>query len=117
MPLSIIQVWSIDFMHDQLHDGRPIRLFSDMDDFNRETLGIEVDFSLPSERVSRSLDQIIAWRGKPSIIWTDNGPVLVSGRLMGLADKHQIHIQHIKPGKPQQNAYLERLNRTVSELI
>jgi putative transposase len=104
VPLSINQVWSIDFMHDQLQDGRSIRHFNVIDDFNREALGIEVDSSLPSERVIRSLDQIIAWRGKPSIIWTDNGPVLVSGRLMGLADKHQIHIQHIQPGKPKQNA-------------
>ena len=84
-----------------------------IDDFNREALGIEVDFSLPSERVIRALDQIIAWRGKPSIIRADNGPELVSGRLMEWAAKHQIHIQHIQPGKPQQNAYVERFNRTV----
>ena len=68
VPLGINQVWSIDFMHDQLQDGRSIRLFNVIDDFNREALGIEVNFSLPSERVIRSLDQIIAWRGKPSII-------------------------------------------------
>ena len=72
VPLSINQVWSIDFMHDQLQDGRSIRLFNGIDDFNREALGVEVDFSLPSERVIRSLDQIIAWRGKPSIIRADN---------------------------------------------
>jgi putative transposase len=59
VPLSINQVWSIDFMHDQLQDGRSIRLFNIIDDFNREALGIEVDFSLPSDRVIRSLDQII----------------------------------------------------------
>ena len=76
-------------------------------------LGIEVDFSLPSERVIRSLDQIIAWHGKPNIIRVDNGPELVSDRLMEWAAKHQIHIQHIQPGKPQQNAYVERFNRTV----
>jgi putative transposase len=76
VPLSINQVWSIDFMHDQLEDGRSIRLFNVIvpkgisygHDFNREALGIEVDFSLPSERVIRALGQIIAWRGKPSII-------------------------------------------------
>ena len=113
VPLSINQVWSIDFMHDQLQDGRSIRLFNVIDDFNREALGIEVDFSLPSERVIRALDQIIAWRGKPSIIRADNGPELVSGRLMEWAAQHQIHIVHIQPGKPQQNAYVERFNRTV----
>ena len=58
-------------------------------------------------------DQIIAWRGKPSIIRADNGPELVSSRLMEWAEKHQIHITHIQPGKPQQNAYVERFNRTV----
>ncbi|SMC31175.1 Integrase core domain-containing protein [Polynucleobacter kasalickyi] len=72
VPLAINQVWSIDFMYDQLEDGRSIRLFNIIDDFNREDLGIEVDFSLPSERVIRSLDQIIGWRGKPCVIRADN---------------------------------------------
>jgi len=67
-PLAINQVWSIDFMHDQQADGRSIRLFNVIDDFNREALGIEVGFSLPSEQVVRSLDQIIAWRDKPAVI-------------------------------------------------
>jgi len=119
VPLGINQVWSIDFMHDRISDGRSIRLFNVIHDFNREALGIEVDFSLPSGRIIRSLDQIITWRGKPSIIRTDKGPELVCGRLMQWAVKHHIHIhihihiQHIQPGKPQQNAYVERFNRTV----
>ena len=74
VPESINQVWSMDFMHDQLSDGRCIWLFNVIDDFNREALGIDVDFSLPSERVVRSLDQIIAWRGSPNVIRRDNGP-------------------------------------------
>jgi hypothetical protein len=61
------------------HSGRSIRLFNVIDDFNREGLGIEVDFSLPSERVIRSLDQIIEWRGRPQMIRCDNGPEYVSG--------------------------------------
>ena len=68
VPLSINQVWSIDFMRDQLSNGRSIRLCNVIDDFNREALGIEVDFSLPSERGIRSLEQIIAWRGRPCVI-------------------------------------------------
>ncbi len=96
VPLSTNQVWSIDFMHDQLEDGRSIRLFNMIDDFNREALGIEVDFSLPSERVIRSLDQIIAWRGKPNIIRADNGPELISARLMEWVAKHQIYITNIR---------------------
>ncbi len=66
-----------------------------IDNFNREALSIEVDFSLPSERVILSLDQIIALRGKPAVIPANNGPELISGRLMEWAAKHQIHTQHI----------------------
>jgi putative transposase len=68
VPQQSNQVWSMDFMHDQLEDGRSFRLFNVIDDFNREALGIEVDFSLPSERVIRALKQIIRWRGKPEVI-------------------------------------------------
>ena len=74
VPTAINQSWSMDFMHDQLSDGRSIRLFNVIDDFNREGLGIEVDFSLPSERVIRSLDRIIEWRGKPATIRCDTAP-------------------------------------------
>ncbi|MBX4996174.1 IS3 family transposase [Rhizobium binae] len=106
-------VWSMDFMADRLEDGRQFRLLNVLDDFNREGLGIEVDFSLPSERVIRSLNQIIEWRGKPYAIRVDNGPEYVSGKLMEWAEKQGIALNHIQPGKPQQNAYVERYNRTV----
>jgi putative transposase len=70
-PLAVLeainQVWSMDFMHDRLEDGRAFRLFNVIDDFNREGLGIEVDFSLPAERVMRALEQIIEWRGVPRV--------------------------------------------------
>ena len=113
VPEAINQVWSMDFMHDQLSDGRSFRLFNVLDDFNREGLGIEVDLSLPSARVIRSLEQIIEWRGKPKAIRCDNGPEYVSGALLGWAEQQGIRIEHIQPGKPQQNAYVERYNRTV----
>ena len=74
VPEQMNEVWSMDFMHDQLSDGRSIRLFNVIDDFNREGLCIDVDFSLPSKRVIRSLDQIIEWRGAPTAIRCDNGP-------------------------------------------
>ena len=106
-------VWSMDFMADQLADGRSFRLLNVLDDFNREGLGIEVDFSLPTERVIRSLDQIIEWRGKPETIRVDNGPEYISGKLLEWAEKHSITILYIQPGQPQQNAYIERYNRTV----
>jgi putative transposase len=82
VPEAINQVWSMDFMHDRLEDGRAFRLLNVIDDFNREGLGIEVDFSLPAERVIRSLDQIIEWRGKPLLIRCDNGPEYVSTALI-----------------------------------
>ena len=72
-----------------------------------------MDFSLPAERVIRSLNQIIEWRGKPFAIRVDNGPEYVSGKLMEWAEKQGIALSHIQPGKPQQNAYVERYNRTV----
>jgi putative transposase len=105
--------WSMDFMADQLADGRPFRTLNVLDDFNREGLSIEVDFSLPAERVVRSLNRIMEWREKPTTIRVDNGPEYISGKLMAWAEKHGIHIEYIQPGKPQQNAYIERYNRTV----
>lgn len=113
VPDAINQVWSMDFMHDQLSDGRSIRLFNVIDDFNREGLGIEVDFSLPSERVTRALEQIIEWRGKPQAIRCDNGPEYISNVTLEWAKARSIRIEHIQPGNPQQNAYVERYNRTV----
>ena len=84
-----------------------------IDDFNCEALGIEVDFSLPSHRVIRALRQIMAWRGKPQAIRCDNGPEYISATLLYWASGQGVRIEHIQPGKPQQNAYVERYNRTV----
>jgi putative transposase len=105
--------WSMDFMADRLGDGRQFRLLSVLDDFNREGLGIEVDFSLPAERVIRSLDRIFEWWGKLGKIRVDNGPEYISTKLLEWAEKQGVTIQHIQPGQPQQNFYIERYNRTV----
>ncbi len=113
VPDTINEVWSMDFMHDQLSDGRSFRLFNVIDDCNREALGIEIDFSLPSERVIRVLKQIIEWRGRPNIIRSDNGPGNISAAIQTWAELCGIAFQYIQPGKPQQNAYVERFNRTV----
>jgi putative transposase len=112
-PLRRNQVWSIDFMHDQLSDGRKYRLFNVIDDFKREGLAIDAGFSLPSIRVIRSLNQLIEWRGKPQIIRCDNGPEFISHEFTEWALKHKIRIEYIQPGNPQQNAYIERHNRTI----
>jgi len=113
VPTTINTSWSMDFMHDQLEDGRSYRLFNVIDDYNREGLGIEVDLSLPSERVIRALDQIIEWRGKPRQIRCDNGPEYISATLAAWAKRRDITLVFIQPGNPQQNAYIERYNRTV----
>ena len=106
-------MWSMDFMADRLEDTRAFRLLNVLDDFNREGLGIEADFSLPATRVIRSLDQIIEWRGCPKAIRVDNGPEYISQALRQWAEDRGIALHHIQPGKPQQNAYVERYNRTV----
>jgi len=113
VPANINCCWSMDFMHDQLHNGRSFRLFNLIDDFNREGLTIEADFSLPAQRVIRALDRVIEWRGKPRQIRCDNGPEYISNLLADWALKHDIELVFIQPGNPQQNAYVERYNRTV----
>ena len=112
VPTTINQTWSIDFMHDSLSDGRSYRLFNVIDDYNRHGITMEADFSLPAERVIRILEQAIEWRGQPQVIRCDNGPELISGALMTWAEQRGITLQHIQPGNPQQNAYIERFNRT-----
>ena len=78
IPEAPNQVWSIDFMSDSLVDGRRFRLFNVLDDFNRESLAIEVDTSMPSLRVIRVLNRVIAQRGKPANLRSDNGPEFIS---------------------------------------
>ena len=107
------QVWSIDFMSDTLVDGRRFRLFNVMDYFNRESLAIEVDTSLPSLRVIRVLEKLVKQRGTPPAnIRCDNGPEFISHKLEEWCshEKRKITIQFIQPGKPTQNAYIERKN-------
>ena len=113
VPRQINIMWSMDFMHDALADGSSFRTFNVLDDYNREGLGIEVDKSLPALRVIRALDRIIEWRGKPRAIRCDNGPEYLSDLLVSWAKDNNILLQYIQPGKPQQNAYVERYNRTV----
>lgn len=83
-------VWFMDFMADRLDYSRQFGLLNVLDDFNREGLGIEVDVSLPAERVIRSLNQIIEWLGKPSTIRMDNGPEYVSGKLIEWAKSKEL---------------------------
>lgn len=113
VPSAINQAWSIDFMSDSLVDGKTLRTFNVIDDYNREGLAIDVDLSLPSLRVIRSLEQVIEWRGKASAIRLDNGPEYIAQPLIDWANQRRITLMYILPGKPTQNAYIERFNRTV----
>jgi putative transposase len=103
----------MDFMHDPLGDGRRFRVFNGLDDFHRDGLVIDADLSLPAVRVVRVLDPLLEWRGKPTRIRCDNGPEYVSDTMHQWARRHGIPLDCIQPGKPQQNAYIERYNRTV----
>jgi len=113
VPIAINQVCSMDFMSDSLSDGRSIRTFNVIDDYNREGLCIDVDFSMPSQRVIRSLEQIIEWRGRPAAIRSDNGPEYINQTLIDWTNKNKITLMYIQPGQPTKNAYVERFNRTV----
>lgn len=111
------QTWSADFMSDALGCGRRFRTFNVIDDFNREALGIEIDLSLPSKRVIQVLDNIGMTRGYPSRLRLDNGPELVSLALADWAESHGVTLEFIQPGKPTQNSYIERFNRTYREEV
>jgi len=110
VPSAPNQVWSIDFMVDNLTDGRKFRLLNVIDDFNRQSLVVEVDTSLPSLRVIRVLERLVAERGNPANIRCDNGPEFISHKLEQWCTDKKITLQFIQPGKPMQNAYIERKN-------
>jgi putative transposase len=114
-PQQANQSWSIDFMSDSLTDGRAFRTCNIIDDYNREALWIEIDTSLPSQRVTRILDAIAEWREYPQQLRLDNGPEFISKHMAAWADEHKITLAFIQPGKPAQNAYIERFNRTFRE--
>jgi putative transposase len=120
-PLAVSQMmnecWSADFMSDALWDGRRYRTFNVVDDFNREALLIEVDFNLPAPRVVRELERIAAYRGYPLKLRLDNGPELISLALAEWAEEHGVTLEFIKPGKPMQNGFIERFNRTYRQAV
>jgi putative transposase len=107
--------WSLDFMSDSLDNGRSFRVLNIIDDFNREALCAEIDFSIPSERVVRVLDNLAEYRGYPQRIRSDNGPEFIALALEVWANEHDVTLDFIAPGKPAQNGYMERFNRTYRE--
>jgi putative transposase len=108
-------VWSADFMSDALANGRRYRTFNVVDDFNREALHIEIDTSITSMRLVRVFKQLQAQHGLPRVLRTDNGPEFLGETFTNWAKEVGMAIQYIQPGKPNQNAYVERFNRTYRE--
>ena len=101
------QEWAVDFASDIAASGRRLRIFSVVDSYTRECLALEVDTSLPSRRVTRTLGQIIGRRGTPVAIRSDNGPELGSRHFLEWCIERKIDAVHIQPGKPTQNAHVE----------
>lgn len=111
-PLGENICWSMDFMSDRLIDGRKIRTLNIIDDYNRECLSIEVEVSIPTQRVIRTLERIREQRGLPKEIRIDNGPEYISHALVKWAHDNKITLTYIQPGKPTQNSLIERFNGT-----
>jgi len=115
VPLQRNEEWAMDFMCDVLENGRRFRTLNIIDHFNRECLCITIDFSLPSRRVTALLDRLIENYGKPKRIRTDNGPEFTSKWFQLWLKQKQIAWSPIQKGSPQQNAIVERFNRTYRE--
>jgi putative transposase len=108
VPQGLNKAWSMDFMTDSLVDGRRFRLLNIMNDFNRESLAVEADSSLPAARVIRVLERLVEFREAPESIRFDNEPEFIIDRLYGWCESRSIRLQFIQPGKPEQNAFIER---------
>jgi len=116
-PVTKNQVWSMDFMSDILQNKRKFRILNIIDDFNRKAIWVEPAFSMPSSFVIDALEKAIHENGKPKKIRVDNGPEFCSREFSEWCEKMKITIQYIQPGKPMQNGYIERFNRTFRQDI
>jgi len=118
LPQGPNQRWSLDFLSDAMTDGRRFRILAVVDDFTRECLVLAADTSLPGLRVARELDALIAIRGCPAMIVSDNGTELTSMAMLRWSQERQVEWHYIAPGKPTQNAFIESFNgRLRDELL
>ena len=104
------QRWSLDFVSDALTDGRRFRILAVVDDFSRENLVLVADTSLSGQRVARELDKVIAERGMPKTIVSDNGTEFTSMAILKWVQETDVDWHYIAPGKPQQNGFIESFN-------
>lgn len=111
------QVWSMDFMSDALYAGRRFRTLNVLDEGIRELLTIVVDTSIASGRVIRELDKLVELRGRPAAIRCDNGPEFCAQAFVDWCDEYGIEIRYIEPGKPNQNAFIERFNKSYRDEV
>ena len=109
------QEWALDFVTDALGSSRHMRILTVVDVFTRECLALETDTSIGSLRVIRVLEQIIAERGRPQRLRSDNGPEFTSRAYLAWALNQQIELVHIRPGKPIENAHVESFNGRLRE--
>ena len=110
--------WSLDFVHDQLAQGRRFRILNIVDDVTRECLAAIPDTSISGKRVARELTMLIGLRGKPQMIVSDNGTEFTSNAILGWTKDHRVEWHYIAPGKPMQNGYIESFNgRMRDELL
>jgi putative transposase len=114
-PKALNTIWTADFMADALYGGRAFRTFNVLDEGNREALAIEIGFSIPTKRVIRTLEALIALYGKPQALRLDNGPELTSIEFTAWCEDRNIQLMYIQPGKPDQNVFIERFNRSYRE--
>lgn len=115
IPLQRNEEWAADFMCDVVEGGRTFRTLNVIDHFNREGLGIAIDFNLPARKVTALLERLIEHYGKPKQIRTDNGPEFTSKWFQLWLKQNNIEWSPIQKGAPQQNAIVERFNRTYRE--
>lgn len=116
-PLHPNMTWSMDFMSDSLSNGRTFRTFNLVDDYNREALNVTIDTSITSKRVVRELEKVVGWRGLPERLRVDNGPEFIAQALETWCEDNSVELQFIARGKPSQNAYVERFNRTYRQEV
>jgi putative transposase len=118
VPMAPNERWSLDFVSDQLTDGRRFRILTIVDDCTRECLALVADTSLSGARVARELERLVIERGKPKMIVSDNGSELTSHAILTWADQACVEWHYIAPGKPMQNGFIESFNgRLRDELL